>query len=50
MSLNIPPPMSDPDLEARYGQNPKQRLESIVFGLIAITVVVVIIAIVKIVL
>ncbi len=42
----VPPPMSDPELEARNGQTPRARLESVVFGLVAITVIVVIAAIV----
>ena len=44
--IGIPPPFSDPELEARDGQTPKQRLESVVFGLLAITIVVVIVAVV----
>jgi hypothetical protein len=50
MNLNVPPPMSDPELEARHGQSPKQRLEGMVFGLLVITVLVVIYAGVKLVL
>jgi hypothetical protein len=50
MNLNVPPPMSDPELEVRHGQSPKQRLEGMVFGLLVITVLVVIYAGVKLVL
>jgi hypothetical protein len=44
--IGIPPPFSDPELEARNGQTPKQRLESVAFGLVAITILVVIAAVV----
>ena len=41
--------MSDPELEAKHGQTPKQRLEGMIFGLLVMTIAVIVITVVMIV-